>query len=384
VFSNRDSLPIGQGQPVTSRLPSLLRVLATLVVAALLVGACGGEYPQSSIDPKTDFAETIHHLYRLVFIWSMVILGLVWAVLAYVLVRFRERPGGARPRQTHGNLRMEIAWTIGPALIVVAIAVPTIHAVFTTQQGDPEGAMVVDVIGHQFWWEFRYPDTDVVTANELHLPVGRPVSLRIHSADVIHSFWVPMLGGKRDANPLVVRPEGDPPKYNWLHFTVREPGEYMGQCAEFCGSSHSLMGMRVIAESPGEFEAWLDDWRTSAPTEEPSPTAQELPAGLDSALVEQGREIFHSQTCVACHSIQGTNAQGQVAPNLTLLGRRTTIAAGWLDNSVEDLQRWIHAPRDVKPGALMPGVGEEGGNWPATGLTDEQVRAVAQYLFSLR
>lgn len=365
-------------------MPSLLRVLATLVVAALLVGACGGEYPQSSIDPKTDFAETIHHLYRLVFIWSMVILGLVWAVLAYVLVRFRERPGGARPRQTHGNLRMEIAWTIGPALIVVAIAVPTIHAVFTTQQGDPEGAMVVDVIGHQFWWEFRYPDTDVVTANELHLPVGRPVSLRIHSADVIHSFWVPMLGGKRDANPLVVRPEGDPPKYNWLHFTVREPGEYMGQCAEFCGSSHSLMGMRVIAESPGEFEAWLDDWRTSAPTEEPSPTAQELPAGLDSALVEQGREIFHSQTCVACHSIQGTNAQGQVAPNLTLLGRRTTIAAGWLDNSVEDLQRWIHAPRDVKPGALMPGVGEEGGNWPATGLTDEQVRAVAQYLFSLR
>jgi cytochrome c oxidase subunit 2 len=158
----------------------------------------------------------------------------------------------------------------------------------------------------------------------------------------------------------------------------------MGQCAEFCGSSHSLMGVRVIAESPEEFEAWLEDWRTSAPPEEPAPTADELPEGLDPILVEQGREIFHSQTCVACHSIRGTNAQGQIAPDLTLLGRRTTIAAGWLDNTVEDLERWIRAPREVKPGVLMPGVDEAGGNWPATGLTDQQVRAVAQYLHSLR
>ena len=382
MLSNNNAPVIGPGRP--SWLPTFARALTALVAVALLVGACGGEYPQSSIDPRTDFAETIHGLYRIVFIWSMVILGLVWALLAYVLVRFRARPGGETPPQTHGNAKLEVAWTIVPALIVIAIAVPTIKAVFETQQGDPEGAMVVDVIGHQFWWEFRYPDANVVTANELHLPVGRPVSLRIHSADVIHSFWIPQLGGKRDANPLVVRTEGEPLKYNWLHFTIREPGEFTGQCAEFCGPSHSLMGMRVIAERPEEFQAWLDDWQASAPTEETAAPIQELPSGLDPQLVAQGREIFHNQTCVACHSIQGTNAQGQVAPNLTLLGRRATIAAGWLDNSVESIERWIRAPRDVKPGALMPGVSEEGGNWPATGLTDEQVRAVAQYLYSLR
>jgi len=361
----------------------LARAIGLLAVFALVVSACGGEYPQSSIDPHSDFAETIHGLYWIVFVWSMVILAVVWALLAYVLIRFRDRPGAERPKQTHGNLRLEIAWTLGPALIVVAIAVPTIRAVFETQPSDPEGAMVVEVIGHQFWWEFRYPEAGVVTANELRLPVGRPVSLRLSSADVIHSFWVPMLGGKRDANPLVRKPEGEPPDYNWLHFTVREPGEYMGQCAEFCGPSHSLMGTRVVAESPEEFDAWLESWQSSAPTEDP-PDAASLPEGLDPILVQQGREIFHSQTCVACHAIQGTNAQGQVAPNLTLMGQRTKIAAGWLDNSVEDLERWIRAPRDVKPGALMPGVGEAGGNWPATGLTDEQVRAVAQYLSSLR
>jgi cytochrome c oxidase subunit 2 len=359
------------------RFPKSLLLVGGL---ALVLGACGGEYPQSSIDPRTDFAETIQGLYRIVFVWSMVILAVVWALLAYVLVRFRERPGAPLPRQTHGNLGLEIAWTLAPALIVVAIAVPTIQAVFASQRGDPENALVVEVIGHQFWWEFRYPDQQVVTANELHLPVGQPVSLRIHSADVIHSFWVPMLGGKRDANPLVARPEGEPPEYNWLHFTVLEAGEYMGQCAEFCGPSHSLMGIRVIAESPEDFQAWLDDWR-APPGEEAAAPAVE---GLDPALVAQGREIFHNQTCVACHAIQGTNAQGPIAPNLTLLGRRTTIAAGWLENTVEGLERWIRAPREVKPGALMPGIAEGGGNWPATGLTDDQVRAVAQYLYSLR
>lgn len=401
-----------------------LKSLALLGALALIAGACG-DYPQSSIAPGTDFAETIQGLYRTVFLWSMIILAVVWGLLAWVLVRFRERPDSPRPRQTHGNLGLEVAWTVVPAIIVVAIAVPTIRAVFATQRGDPENAMVVDVVGHRFWWEFRYPDDDVVTANELHLPVGRPVSLRLHSADVIHSFWVPRLGGKRDVNPLVQKPEGEPPHYNWLHFTIREPGEYMGQCAEFCGPSHSLMGMRVIAESPEEFQGWLEDWKASpagatadttmaadtamadvtvtdtlatdtearaaaetaaavAPGPGGAPPGQGLPAGLDPALVAQGREIFHNQTCIACHAIHGTNAQGTVAPNLTLLGRRTTIASGWLENSVENLERWIRSPRSVKPGALMPGVGEEGGGWPATGLTDDQVRAVAQYLFSLR
>ncbi|HZD04574.1 MAG TPA: cytochrome c oxidase subunit II, partial [Longimicrobiales bacterium] len=311
-----------------------LKSLALLGALALMAGACG-DYPQSSIAPGTDFAETIHGLYRTVFVWSMVILAVVWGLLAWVLVRFRERPGSPRPRQTHGNLGLEVAWTVVPAVIVVAIAVPTIQAVFATQRGDPENAMVVEVIGHRFWWEFRYPDEDVVTANELHLPVGRPVSLRLHSADVIHSFWVPRLGGKRDVNPLVQKPEGQPRHYNWLHFTIRDPGEYMGQCAEFCGPSHSLMGVRVIAESPEEFEAWLEDWKASPAgaaadttmadtvvaadtvaaditvpdtlaadtSARAAPPSRQIPAGLDPALVARGREVFHNQTCIACHSI---------------------------------------------------------------------------------
>jgi cytochrome c oxidase subunit 2 len=245
------------------------------------------------------------------------------------------------------------------------------------------------VIGHQYWWEFRYPDTGLITANEVHIPVGRPVSFRISSADVIHSFWVPMLGGKRDANPVRVRPEGEDPEYNWIHLTADEPGTFWGQCAEFCGSSHSLMGFRVVVQGDDEFRAWQAE--LAEPVVAPAAAAQGDDPGAAAVqtaqidpLVEQGREIFHSQTCVACHAIAGTNAQGVIAPNLTLLGQRTSLAAGWLENTPENLERWIKAPQDVKPGALMPGVAVPGGNWPATNLTDEQVRAVAAYLYSLR
>lgn len=392
------------------------------LAAPVLLGACGGEYPQSSIAPVSDFAAVIHDLYVDIFWWTMLILAVVWIVLAYIIVRFRARPDTPTPRQIHGHLGMEIAWTIGPALIVVAIAIPTVQAVFRTQQGVSEDAMVVDVVGHQFWWEFRYPDHGVVTANELHLPVGRPVSLRLHSADVIHSFWIPQLGGKRDVNPLVARPEGQDVRYTWIHMTPAEVGTFLGQCAEFCGSAHSLMGMRAIVESPEDFEAWIRDFQTLGSAAEAAqaaaatdtgeiavaeeagaaadPTADEGPppaltdtiaplvtppqTDADDPLVTQGREVFHNSTCIACHAIAGTNAQGVLGPSLTLLGRRATIAAGWLENTPENLARWIRAPRDIKPGVLMPGVNEPGGNWPATQLTDEQVAAVAAYLSSLR
>ncbi|MGD2070284.1 MAG: cytochrome c oxidase subunit II [Gemmatimonadota bacterium] len=396
---------------------SLSRALprAGSLAAAVLLAACAGEYPQSSIAPKSDFAHVIHDLYGMITWITLGILVVVWALLAYVLVRFRERPDQPHPRQIHGHLGLEIAWTIVPAIIVVAIAVPTVQAVFATQRGDPEDALVVHVTGQQFWWQFEYPETGVVTANELHLPVGRPVSLRLHSRDVIHSFWVPMLGGKRDVNPLRTRPDGVEPEYNWLHLTIEEPGVYMGQCAEFCGDSHSLMGLRVVAQTPDDFRRWMSDWQAGAPSATPAtdtatgasgagsevaaeappaPGAEEgqepveapgdLPEGLDPATVAEGRRIFENNTCIACHAIQGTVAGGRVGPNLTLLGRRGTVAAGWLDNGVESLVRWITAPQDIKPGAQMPGVAAPGGNFPPTNLSEEQVRAVAQYLYSLR
>jgi cytochrome c oxidase subunit 2 len=412
-----------------TRISLRLSRLATLIV----LSACGTEYRQSSLSPTTDFAETIHGLYTSVFWWSVLILAVVWVVLGYVLVRYRARPGAPLPKQTHGHLGLEVAWTLGPALIVVAIAVPTIQAVFETQRGDPENAYIVEVVGHQFWWEFRYPE-GVVTANELHLPVGRPVSLRLHSADVIHSFWVPQLGGKRDLNPLVQRPDGEMPRYNWLHFTILEPGVYLGQCAEFCGLSHSLMGTRVIARPEAEFQEWLAAWNggsaadttaappaaAAAPVEPPPSPPDTAPTGVpqtsaatpppgtggpvtadppDTATApaagapgpaspqdaaEQGEEIFHRSTCIACHAIQGTMAQGVLGPNLTLFGRRTTLGAGWLENDEDNLVRWIVSPGSIKPGVLMPGTGEPGGNWPATGLSEEQVRQVAAYLLSLR
>ena len=406
---------------------SLRRGLAALVVPILLA-ACG-EYPQSSVDPKTDFAQSIHSLYVLVFWITLAILVVVWGLLAYILVRFRARPDSPRPRQIRGHLGMELLWTAIPALIVIGIAVPTVRTVFRTQRAPGPDILVVDVIGHQFWWEFRYPD-GVVTANDLHLPVGVPITLRLHSADVIHSFWVPMLGGKRDVNPQIAKPpaeegeeapqppaeqrQGDTGAYNYLHFTVNEGGVYRGQCAEFCGSSHAIMGMRVVAESPFEFQAWLREWRgpggdsagaaPAGPENEQAEAAVRdsiaaardstqvpdsavvrvagAPGGGGAARVELGRQTFHSAACVACHAIQGTTAAGVIGPNLTLFGRRGTVA-GWLENNPDNLARWITSPQNIKPGAKMPGVAEPGGNFPATNLSEEQVRAVAEYLYSL-
>lgn len=380
----------------------------------VLVAACGVDHPQSTISPTTDFAHIIQGLYVDIFWWTVLIGALVWILLGYIIIRFREKPGAEKPVQNHGNLGLEIGWTIGPALIVVAIAIPTIQAVFATQepqaQPDGEQPLLVDVIGHQFWWEFRYPGSGVVTANELHLPVGRRINLRLHSADVIHSFWVPQLGGKRDANPLVQTPEGKEPRYNWLRFTTEETGVYMGQCAEFCGPSHSLMGMRVVVEAPEDFQAWQQKWLSPSysaaqlpvdTTEnEPTPTgpsaaeraeaqSRQGPGTPQEQLIARGRHVFFSESyCVLCHAINGTQAAGNIGPNLTNFGARSTLAAGRLENTPENVALWVTNPGAVKPGAHMPAAQspaprEGGGVWQPTGLDPDQIQAVAAYLSSL-
>ncbi len=391
------------------------------MVAAALLSACGEEYLQSTINPVTDYGEITHNIYITVFWWTMVILAVVTAVLAYVLIRFRERPGQERPKPIHGHMGLEIAWTIAPALIVVAIVIPTIQGVFALQR-PPEGdALVVEVTGKRYWWKFHYPELGVTTANELHLPVGRPVSLRLESGDVIHSFWVPRLGGKRDVNPVVVKPEGEEPHRNWMHFTLKEEGVFWGQCAEFCGEAHSLMGLRVVSQSEEDFHAWVEKWKTPAPTAnapadsvdaEGAPAVGEavvqLPEGeplvaaastpgqaearrraAEEALVERGRQVFFRESyCVLCHAIEGTQAAGIIGPNLTRLGSRGTIAAGLLENTPENLVAWITDPLSVKPGAQMPGadygVTYEGQTYPPLNLNQEQIRALAAYLSSMR
>jgi len=381
--------------------PALLRrATATgMLLAVAFLTACAEEYPQSTITPKTDYGDVTQNLYVAVFWWTMLILTAVWSVLAYVLIRYRERPGAPRPKQVHGHMGLEIAWTIAPALIVVAIVIPTIQGVFETQRPPPDGAMIVEVTGQRYWWSFRYPELGVTTANELHVPVNRPISLRLASGDIIHSFWVPQLGGKRDVNPVVRVPEGKSPKYNWLHFTVRDPGTFMGQCAEFCGDSHALMGIRVVAETEDDFQAWVQRWETPAATSVPALLPAEREA-LEAEMAEGGhedstegavdpaarlgQEIFHRSTCITCHTIKGTNALGILGPNLTLLGERTTIGAGYLENTQENMVRWIRSPQSFKPGAPMPGAVEEGGGMPPTNLSDEEIQAVAAYLASLR
>ena len=326
-----------------------MRTAGFLLTVAVL-SACGEEHLQSTINPVTDYGEVSQSLYVQVFWWTMVILVVVWALMAYILVRFREKPGQKRPKPIHGHMGLEIAWTIAPAIIVVAIVIPTIRGVFQVQR-PPEGdALVVEVTGKRYWWKFHYPELGVTTANELHLPVGRPVSLRLESGDVIHSFWVPQLGGKRDVNPVVTVREGEEAKRNWMHFTINEKGVFWGQCAEFCGEAHSLMGVRVVAESEEDFQAWVSEWLTAAPTAnapetatavDDAPTAASDPqvvgpeeATAEDPLVARGRQVFFRESyCVLCHAIQGTAAPGIIGPNLTRVGGRSTIAAGMLENT---------------------------------------------------
>jgi cytochrome c oxidase subunit II len=333
------------------------RVRSSLAAAAALVlSACGGieTFPMTWTEPRSDLAHELWGLQQLVNYLGVGVGLLVTGLIVYIIVRFRWTPGKGEPEQVHGNARLELTWTIFPALLLAVIAIPTVRVIFQTQEDPPANALTIDAIGHQWWWEFRYPlengDT-VITANEIHIPVGRPVHLRLTSADVIHNFWVPALFGKR---------YNIPNRTNHIVFTAQEAGMYLGQCAEFCGESHALMKKRLIAHPAGGFEEWLRN--ESAPAVEP----------VDSALVI-GRQLT-VQNCAACHVIRGTEAQfGRAGPDLTHFGRRYTVASGILDNNSANVEAWIRDPQAFKPGALMPNLG----------LSDDQIRYITAYLLTL-
>ena len=319
---------------------------------ALLAGGCGWDGPMSTLVARSDVAHEILGVYSIITWASVVIAIIVFAILAFVLVRFRERPGAGLPRQTHGHPGLEIAWTIGPALILLIIAVPTIQVIFRTQsQAKPPDALDVTVRGYQWWWEFRYPGLDVVTANELHLPAGRTVVFALEGPDVIHSFWVPKLGGKRDVVPG---------RHNVITVAPESPGEFWGQCAEFCGVSHANMGMRVVVHSADDFARWAAAQR--APAAEPS-----------GDVAAAGKALFGASACVGCHTIKGVST-GMLGPDLTHVGSRRTIAGGMLVNTPEVLGEWIRDAPRVKPGVKMP----------PFAFTDEQVRALTAYLSGLQ
>lgn len=343
----------------TSSLNSRLRPAALGAGGLLMLVMTGcldaSNFPQTSLDPKSDLAIEIDKLWNLTLVLGVGVSVIVFAILAYILFKFRYREDAPEPKHVHGNTTLEIAWTLVPAILVAVIAVPTVQGIFYTYRDAPEDAITIDVVGWQWWWEFRYPmengDT-VVTANEVHVPVGRPVHLRMTSADVVHSFWIPQMGGKRDVIPNRV---------NELVFTPLEEGVYLGQCAEFCGESHALMAMRLIAHEEPEFERWLAN--EARPAIEPT----------DSAVIF-GQQLVTGGVCAGCHIIEGTAAQfSRIGPNLTHLARRSTIAAGILDNNAENLHRWIADAPSIKPGALMP----------PPGLSDEEISYIVAYLQTL-
>ena len=282
----------------------------------------------------------------------------VGGLLAIVLFRFRARktdPVG-EPPQIYGSTQIELAWTVIPLLIVVILFLATARIIFAIQDAPkPKTALDVTVIGHQFWWEFRYPKYGVVTANELHIPVSsgsapEATFLKLTSADVNHSFWVPRLAGKTDliANHV-----------NSMWMDPQTPGLYLGQCAQFCGSQHALMLLRVYVDTPGQFSAWIKN--------------QQQPALQDPA-VAAGRRDFEAQACMNCHTISGTAATGRFGPDLTHLMSRATLASGAMDNTPTNLRQWIKSPDTFKSGALMP----------AMQLSDKQLDEVTAYLETLK
>lgn len=348
--------------------------LIALMIVLFATGPVGAQTQASTLQPAGPVAEMQSNVFWLVFWIGVGIFTTVIGLLFYVIVRYRSRPGDEKriPKQTEGSVALEIAWTIVPVILVIIIAVPTVQGIFALSK-PPEDAetLSVTVIGHQWWWEFQYPEYGIVTANELHIPVGKVIDVTLISNDVIHSFWVPNLAGKMDVNPY--RPDPLPNSVNKMWFQADKPGIYFGQCAEFCGLNHALMRFRVVAHEPEDFEAWLEGREALATAAYQPMTAEEEEYAGHAELVNQGRQLF-SRYCLGCHSIDGAGFPfgGTLGPNLTQIGSRLTIAAGILDNTPENLAAWLRNPEAIKPGTLMS----------TLRLSDDEVEALVAFLHS--
>jgi cytochrome c oxidase subunit II len=313
--------------------------------------------PTNMFAPASTAAASIFGLSIFVLVTVAAIFAVVFALLAYTVVRFRKRGDAenSEPVQIYGSTRVELAWTVIPVLIVVALFLASARVIALVQDPPhPPGALEVVVTGHQYWWEYRYPQLKIVTANELHVPVSDAVHpnatfLTLLSADTDHSFWVPRLAGKTDLIP-------NHPNQMWID--PQETGLFLGQCAQYCGTQHAKMLLRVYVQSREEFERWVHD-------------QQQKPKGDASS---RGQRVFESTACVNCHTISGTAAKGRFGPDLTHLMSRDTIAAGAAANTPEQLRLWIRNPDAIKPGSKMPSMG----------LSDGDVAAVATYLETLR
>ncbi len=314
--------------------------------------------PTNIFAPASTPAKAIFGLSLFVLAVTGGIFLIVFILLLYSVVKFRKRKNddGREPPQVYGSNQVELAWTVIPVLIVVALFMATARVIAVVQTTSPPGnEIAVTAIGHQFWWEYRYPALGVVTANELHVPVSDPAHptptfIRLLSADTDHSFWVPRLAGKTDLIP-------NHPNSMWID--PQETGLYLGQCAQYCGTQHAKMLLRVYVQSKEEFNRWIEQ--------------QRQPASV-SDTVSQGQRIFEGTACINCHTVSGTVANGRFGPDLTHLMSRDTIAAGAALNTSKNLRLWITDPNKIKPGSLMP----------AMELDDQALDALTAYLETLR
>src|SRR5271169_1501028 len=346
---------------VKSAIGSALQNFACFFCLMAVAAAATPGSPLSSTNifaPASTPAKTIFGLSLFVLALTVVIFVVVDSLLVYSVVKFRDRAGdaGREPAQVYGSTQIELAWTVIPVLIVAVLFLATARVIHAIQDAPkPAAALDVTVIGHQFWWEFRYPKLDIVTANELHIPASDPAHptptfLKLLSADTDHSFWVPELGGKTDLIPNRVNEMWlDPPR----------PGIYLGQCAQYCGTQHAKMLLRVSVDRPADFAAWVSSQQRAA---------------ADDARAIAGKRVFETTACINCHAVSGTVANGRFGPDLAHLMSRTTIASGAAENTAANLRLWIQSPDAIKPGSLMP----------AMQLSDADLDAVVAYMETLR
>ena len=391
--------------------------LAPLLVLAL--AACGPDVPNSIFGAHSEFGHQVDDLTRFLLELGLGVFVFVEALLIFAVFKYRHREGAPPAKQIHGNTTLEISWTFVPAVILAIIAIPTVRLIFKTQAEAPAGSLQVEVIGHQWWWEFRYPEYNIITANELYLPANRTVSFSLRTNDVLHSFWMPQLNGKRD---LISN------RTNHLWFTPDSVGAYNGFCAEFCGASHANMRFKVFVVPPEQFAQYVAHQQsppvfplaldtTAKPAKAakgPSPpppqpatvpltTAQArtgtwpmdqlpkwvvpatpLPVTLADTMpgdAARGAATFKTAACIACHTVQGVSA-GVIGPNLTHVGSRTSIAAGLYPNDHAHLVAWIMDAPDMKPGSQMMMLGAR--MMGTGGLTDQQIADIAAYLSALK
>ena len=412
--------------------------LALAAALPLLLAACSNsQYPNSTFTNLTDVNRDAGSLWNLMIWLGIAVFVFVELLLIYVMIRYRRRSESDQPEHVHGNTKLELTWTILPAVVLAIISVPTVQQIWKYQSGAPANALQVEVIGHQWWWEFRYPEQNITTANELYIPTGRPVNFTLRSADVIHSFWIPQLSGKRD----LMRN-----RTNFIWFTPDSVGTqaFNGSCNEYCGTSHANMRFRAYTVSPEQFDSWVAGQQANAASPASAPAADSaatatpvaaqatppaapapattayrfpaeqlpdhvvpktpIPAGLtiDDAVLaagdaQRGFQLYSRSLCIGCHRVRGNpSSVGVVGPDLTHVGSRNTIAAGLFPNDARHMALWIKNAQKMRPqfmgSATMPtiGMGEYDPKLKVTvgagqgGLTDAQIADIVAYLMSLK